>query len=156
MSHPVIAVSLSPHFSLVEMACHDGTPYPQEWIESRLLPLVNESEAVRAIVGVPIVVSSAYRTAAWNRKVGGSRHSQHVHGRALDLRPTMHMDKITGKLVNDYDPTLIYNAVMARLKSGVSLIRGIGLYTWGTHIDTREQAHVSRWAGTRVQPEVLQ
>ena len=146
----------SPHITWAELACKDGTPYPSEWVEARLLPLAAEFEAVREILQLPIVIASAYRTEQWNRKVGGSRHSQHVQGRALDLRPTMHADKLTGKLVNDYDHFLIYDAVMKRVREVESKIRGLALYPWGVHIDIRPQSYISRWGGKRVQPEVIE
>ena len=46
-------------------------------------------EAIRHLPAAsrPLRVLSGYRTPAHNRAVGGARHSQHVHGRAIDLAP---------------------------------------------------------------------
>lgn len=79
--------SPSEHLSWKEMACRDGTPYPAEW-EKRALILGRAFEAIRAECGgKPIKVLSAYRPKTYNFRVGGMRASQHIEGRALDLRP---------------------------------------------------------------------
>lgn len=45
----------------------------------------NVFQPVRDHFGKPIIVSSGYRSAALNRKIGGARFSQHLYGQALDL-----------------------------------------------------------------------
>jgi len=44
-------------------------------------------EPVRAKLGCPIRISSGYRTAHVNAKVGGSKHSSHMTGCAVDIVP---------------------------------------------------------------------
>lgn len=79
----------SPHLTWAELACHDRaeTPYPEKWRKTRLPALASAFERIRAEWGKPITVTSAYRTAEYNHQVGGAVDSQHVQGRALDLRP---------------------------------------------------------------------
>ena len=77
---------VTPHFSLADFACHDGTPYPVQWIDARLRPLCELLEIVRGRFGAPVTVISGYRTPAHNRRVQGARRSQHVEGRAADIR----------------------------------------------------------------------
>ena len=77
----------SRHLSWDELACRDGTPYPEKWRKTRAIELAAAFERIRFLYGGGIGVSSGYRTEAYNRKVGGARLSQHVQGRALDLRP---------------------------------------------------------------------
>ena len=74
----------SEHLAWSELACKDGTPYPAQWRETRAVALSAVFEALRAAVGQPLSILSAYRTQAHNRVVGGARASQHVEGRALD------------------------------------------------------------------------
>lgn len=44
-------------------------------------------EEVRALVGVPLKVTSGYRSLGLNRAVGGSPKSAHCEGRAADVQP---------------------------------------------------------------------
>lgn len=72
---------LSPHFSRWEFTCNhcgalDG-PAPE---------LLAALERLRTIVGKPLVVVNGYRCPFYNRHVGGIPTSQHLAGRAIDLR----------------------------------------------------------------------
>ena len=42
-------------------------------------------QRIRDILGVPIVISSGYRSPALNRTIGGSKTSAHMHGLAVDF-----------------------------------------------------------------------
>ncbi len=139
----------SPHLSWDELACRDGTPYPEEWKTSRAVPLSIEFEIVRATLSgnlkrdTPIHIGSAYRTLSHNRSVGGSRNSKHVLGLALDLW--------TPKEIGLLDFLDIVIEVAHRRDGRV---RGIGSYPWGVHIDIRSSSRIARWKGGRVSPEV--
>lgn len=43
---------------------------------------------IRHQVGFPISVNSGFRTSEVNRAVGGVYHSNHLYGRAFDIRPS--------------------------------------------------------------------
>ncbi len=59
---------------------------PDEWVTENLKQIaVNVFQPIRDAFGCPIHVSSGYRSADLNTAIGGSRRSQHVEGRALDL-----------------------------------------------------------------------
>ena len=59
---------------------------PDEWVTENLRQTaVNVFQPVRECLGVPIHVSSGYRSAELNKAIGGSVRSQHVEGRAIDL-----------------------------------------------------------------------
>ena len=59
---------------------------PDEWTTENLRQLaINVFQPLRSAFGTPIYVSSGYRSAELNTAIGGSRRSQHVEGRALDL-----------------------------------------------------------------------
>ena len=82
---------LSPNFSLsdlvysetAEMSGIDNTPPPE--IVENLKRLAAGLEAVRALLGAPLEISSGFRCAALNEAVGGSSTSQHVQGLAADF-----------------------------------------------------------------------
>ena len=122
----------SPHLSWSELACRDRirTPYPLDWRDSRAVVLAGAFEALRArIGGLPLVVLSAYRTAAHNRAVGGVPGSQHLQGRALDLRPPDGWTPIE----------------LAAVAQDIPAIRGIGVYSTFMHMDVRDEEHLVVW-----------
>lgn len=145
---PDVLLRPSPHLSLAEVACKDGTPYPPEWYSTRLVLLAAEFEAIRTACGnVPIVIGSAYRTPAWNAHVGGAVQSQHVEGRALDLYPPKGWT-VAG-----------LNWVVLSRANDRGVIGGVGLYATFVHMDIRPSLHrperrLVLWTGTRARAEV--
>lgn len=56
-------------------------------IRANLTALVeNVLDPLRARWGMPIIVTSGYRSAALNKAVGGAANSQHTKGEAADIR----------------------------------------------------------------------
>jgi hypothetical protein len=83
---------LSPHFTLEELttsqtAAREGIANtPDAAARRNLARLAATLEAVRALLGgVPILVSSGYRSPALNRRVKGVRNSRHMDGLAADF-----------------------------------------------------------------------
>jgi hypothetical protein len=82
---------LSPHFSLAELTASDtaarlgidNTPPPDA--RAALVRTALGLETVRALLGVPLLVSSGYRCPALNKLVGGQPNSQHMRGEAADF-----------------------------------------------------------------------
>ena len=59
---------------------------PDEWTTENLRQVaINIFQPLRDSFKCPIFVSSGYRSAELNTAIGGSRRSQHVEGRALDI-----------------------------------------------------------------------
>lgn len=59
---------------------------PDDWTIENLRAVAESIfQPLRDSFGVPIFVSSGYRSAELNKAIGGSKRSQHVQGRALDL-----------------------------------------------------------------------
>ena len=140
-------MSLGPsaHLTWAELACHDGTPYPNDWRESRAVRLATAFEQVRAAVGAPIRIGSAYRTPAHNAAVGGARESQHCEGLALDLYPP------DGWTIDEFD-----DAVRPLALSPETEIHGFGRYPTFLHIDVRQvrNGRCICWRGKRVSAEL--
>ena len=61
----------------------DNTPTPE--IVANLRLTVATLEEIRTLLGVPILVSSGYRSPALNKAVGGSKSSAHMQGLAADF-----------------------------------------------------------------------
>lgn len=69
---------LSPHFSLSEFHCHDGTRVPEAAIPALRELCVHMLEPLRGKYG-PCKVVSGYRHRAYNARIGGARFSQHIY-----------------------------------------------------------------------------
>lgn len=113
---------LSTNFKVREFACLDGTD--TIFVSDELVSILQK---VRNHFGASVIINSAYRTEAHNKKVGGSANSQHKYGMAADIR----INGVSPKTIATYLNTLMPN-------SG-----GIGVYSSFVHIDVR--AKKSRW-----------
>ena len=99
---------LSEHFSLAEFTRSDyatrhsinNQPVDSDVVEN-LHVLAQSMERVRAVLGKPIIVTSAYRSPKVNSGVGGSAKSAHLRGLACDfLVPGMTPREVCQTLVN--------------------------------------------------------
>lgn len=115
---------LSKNFKVREFACSDGSDPVFVAPE-----LVNVLQKIRTHFGKAVTITSAYRTPAHNKSVGGTVYSQHLYGAAADIK----ISGVSPKKVAAYAETLLP-------KSG-----GIGIYATFTHIDVRQAR--SRWNG---------
>jgi len=79
---------LSPHFSLEELT-ETSVRLPNEPNITQTLNLKQTAEGmeqVRALLGHPIKVNSAFRSRDVNAAVGGSKTSDHVNGWCVDFK----------------------------------------------------------------------
>lgn len=117
---------LSANFNAREFRCKDGSdPF---FVDSDLVELLQK---IRDHFGKAVVINSAYRTPTHNTKVGGTKYSQHLYGKAADI-------KITGVSVDtlaDYAESLLGET------GGVGRYPNKGF----VHVDVR--AVKSRWKG---------
>lgn len=79
---------LSKSFTLAELCVTnvriDNTPRPRQ-VEALRSLAIDILQPLRDAVGVPVNVTSAYRSPAVNEAVGGAKTSQHVLGEAADI-----------------------------------------------------------------------
>ena len=134
----------TPNLTWQELASHDGVPYPAEWRETRAIILGIEFEKIREECGNrPITIASGYRTWAWNVRVGGGRKSQHPEARAVDMLTPAGLTVVE------------FSVVVVGVAKWRQVIRGVGIYRWGVHMDTRPAERLAHWIGTKVAPEVM-
>jgi hypothetical protein len=82
---------VSPHFELSEFTVSqtaarlgiDNTPPPE--VLDNIKRTAQWLEGVRILLGVPIIISSGYRSPELNKAVSGSKTSQHMTGQAVDF-----------------------------------------------------------------------
>ena len=110
---------VSPHFLFSEFACHDGSEHP---IAVGLIAIL---EAVRARFG-PVKITSGYRSASYNEKIGGVKNSYHVKGMAADIQ------------VEGREPKEVFQWIDSKFPDC-----GLGLYRTFVHVDCRSQR--ARW-----------
>ena len=100
-------MKLSEHFSLDELTVSesaarlglDNTPTNEALMNLKRLAAFLEQ--VRATLGKPIKINSAYRSPAVNKSVGGSATSQHCFGCAADIRVNgMTPDQVVRAIIN--------------------------------------------------------
>ena len=113
---------ISTNFHVREYACKDGAELVL--IHPKLAEILQK---IRTHFGAPVTITSAFRTETHNKKVGGCTDSQHLFGRAADIKVT----GVTPKKVAEYAETLLPNT------------GGIGIYSNFTHIDCRQKK--ARW-----------
>lgn len=124
-------MKVTPHFNLEEFDCRDGTSYPSDWEISRLLPLCEALEKIRAKAGGPIHIASGYRTPAHNKRIGGAKRSQHIYGRAVDIMCRAVSAKKLGQIIERL------------IKAGEIPDGGLGVYHSWCHYDQRGSR--ARW-----------
>ncbi|MFC1885239.1 D-Ala-D-Ala carboxypeptidase family metallohydrolase [Thermodesulfobacteriota bacterium] len=116
---------LSKHFKREEFACHDACGF--DTVDSELLAVL---EDVRAFFDAPVIVTSGCRCRVQNEKIHGSKNSQHVFGKAADIKVmAVPSSDVAHYLERKYPDRY-----------------GIGRYKTWTHIDVRSGP--ARWDKT--------
>ena len=102
-------MKLSEHLDLAEVTRSDSAkrkgisnmPTP-EHIENFKKLAENIFEPIRKHFGVPIMISSGYRSKALNTAIGGSLTSQHCQGKAIDIDMDGSANGVTNKMVFEF------------------------------------------------------
>jgi hypothetical protein len=117
-------------FSKKEFRCKCGGRYCNGYPAEIDLKMVRYADEIRRRIGKPIGVNSGLRCSQWNQIQGGASSSQHMYGTAADL------GKPSGVSVAE---------MVAIAEDVIGNTGGIGIYSWGIHIDSRKTK--SRWNG---------
>ena len=134
-------MKITPNFDAGEFACRSGDAYPEAWYDDRLVPLCKTLQVIRDHIGKPLVILSGYRTAEYQYKIGGVPKSQHIQGRAADVR-------VAGMTAGE-----LHAAVMLLYGQGaLPHLGGLGRYLAKNfvHVDVRARkadGSIARWDG---------
>lgn len=113
---------VAPNFKIKEFKCKDGSDeilLDSSFVSTKL-------QAIRYKFGKPVKVNSAYRTKAYNKKVGGASNSYHMQGRAFDICiEGVNLDEI------------------CKYAQSIGVL-GIIRYNTFVHLDSREKLYFAR------------
>jgi len=123
-------MKLSNNFNLNEFNKHNFAL--SDMILKNIQELAKNLQVLRDEVKKPITVTSGYRNAAYNAKIGGAKASQHLTGRAADI-------KISGMTPKEVAAVIEKLIAAGKMKEG-----GLGIYRTWIHYDTRGTK--SRWS----------
>ena len=125
-------MKLTNNFSLSEFECKCGCKMP-EFVKENVKELAENLQALRDVVG-RIDLTNAYRCKEHNADVGGATNSQHIKGKAADIKS------------NTLSPSEIASITDDLMKSEKFKLGGIGIYNTFTHVDIR--GYKARWSKT--------
>ncbi|NPV63857.1 MAG: S8 family serine peptidase [Methanotrichaceae archaeon] len=127
--HGRLQENLSRNFKVNELVASDGSRY------ARISPeLVEGLQKIRDRAGSAIIVNSGYRHPALNEAVGGADNSQHIAGRAADIRTSTKR------------PLEMARIVLEELGCEI----GLGLGKNSIHVDLRGQLASWRYEGSEM------
>ena len=115
-----------------EFECKCGCIMP-EFVKKNVQELAENLQVIRNIYG-KINLTNAYRCKDHNTDVGGSANSQHLKGKAADIKSSD---------INPEDMAAIVDDLM---KSENFKLGGVGIYNTFTHVDIRGTR--ARWSKT--------
>ena len=113
---------ISRNFTLKEFRCRDGSDrvlVDVDFVRDKL-------QAIRDCFNAPVTVNSAYRTEAYNKKIGGAKSSYHCKGQAFDI------------VVKGHTPQQVAQCAQALG------IMGIIQYNGFVHVDSRPTRYWAR------------
>ena len=115
-------MKLTTNFSLSEFNKHNFT-VPAN-VLSNLVELAKNLQVLRDEVKKPIKITSGYRPAELNAKVGGATKSRHITGQAADFK------------IEGYTPKQVAAIIEKLIAEGKMKQGGLGTYSTWVHYDT--------------------
>lgn len=126
---------MTKNFNIEEFQCKGNLKgcdckMPED-VYNNIQELAENLQIVRDMLQEPIKINSGWRCENYNRKIKGARRSQHLLGKAADIR------------IKDLTPDEVANAIDKLQEGGFIKKGGLGRYDSFTHIDIRGRK--ARW-----------
>lgn len=118
------------YFKISEFDSKDGAEMPSD-VKMNVIELIDNLNVLRQELGSPLYVNSGYRSPEHNKSIGGSLNSQHLAGKAADIRS------------NEYTPKQIKEKIEELIKVGKMKQGGLSAYNTFVHYDIRGKK--ARW-----------
>ena len=123
-------MKITENFNLSEFQCKCGCKMPYT-VEKNIIELADNLQILRDHLNKPINPTNGFRCDTHNKSVGGVKNSQHILGKAADIK------------VKGVEPNEIANLVEHLMENDVITKGGVGRYNSFTHIDIR--GYNARW-----------
>lgn len=121
---------LTKNFTQREFKSRDGSKMPED-VLCNIKDLADSLQVLRDFLGEPIRINSAYRSPEHNEAIGGVKSSQHILGKAADIK------------VKDIETKDLYLIIESLIVDGKMKQGGLGLYDTFVHYDIRGSK--ARW-----------
>jgi len=125
-------MKLTNNFSLSEFECKCGCKMPA-FVEENIKELAENLQVLRNVVG-RLDPTNGYRCKEHNADVGGSINSQHLKGKAADIKSKAFSSSEIATITDDL------------MKNESFTLGGVGIYNTFTHVDIRGTR--ARWGKT--------
>lgn len=123
-------MQLTKNFNISEFECNCGCSMP-DFVKKNVIELAENLQVLRDAVG-KLNLTNAYRCKDHNAYVGGAVNSQHLKGKAADVKSST------------MSPSEIAVTVDDLMKSEKFKLGGVGIYNTFTHVDIRGSR--ARWS----------
>jgi len=127
-------MKLTENFSKSEFDSKDGAEMPND-VLMNVQKLAGQLQILRNNINKPITINSGYRSPEHNKAIGGVENSQHVLGKAADIKVKGISTRILAALIEDL------------INDGDMLQGGLGIYDTFVHYDIRKNQ--ARWDYTK-------
>ena len=127
-------MKLTENFSKSEFDSKDGAEMPHD-VLMNVQKLASQLQILRNNINKPISINSGYRSLEHNKAIGGVENSQHVLGKAADIKVKGISTRILAALIEDL------------INDGDMLQGGLGIYDTFVHYDIRKNQ--ARWDYTK-------
>ena len=126
---------MTKNFKIKEFECKGNLKgceckMPEE-VYNNIKELAENLQIIRDELGEPIKINSGWRCENYNRKINGVKRSQHLKGKAADIR------------VKNLTPDEVATAIDKLQEGGFIKDGGLGRYNSFTHYDIRGKK--ARW-----------
>jgi uncharacterized protein YcbK (DUF882 family) len=121
---------MTKNFKISEFQSKCGTPMPPE-VQRNIQRLCNNLQVLRDELGLPITISSGYRSPEHNKRIGGAVKSTHILGLAADFK------------VKGMKPADVAVVIERLIKEGKMEQGGLKAYATWIHYDCRGSR--ARW-----------
>jgi len=117
-------MQLTKNFNISEFQCKCGCEMP-DFVKKNVEELAKDLQVIRDKVGVGFTPNSAYRCPKHNQIIGGVKTSQHLKGKAADIK------------IKGIEPSEVADLVEDLMKTEAITKGGVGRYNSFTHVDIR-------------------
>ncbi len=115
---------ITPNFRLTDFTPTCKVAIPVEY-RKNIHKLAESLEIIQKTIGKKVKIVSGYRSYKCNTRVGGAKKSQHMVGKAIDIR------------VKGMSTRRLKWVIEKLIKKGKIPQGGVGLYRWHVHYDIR-------------------